>query len=281
MEKYLIVDFMNYIHRGLIGMGPKDEYSLVYCFFVNLRATIEQFNPTKLMFALEGHPQHRYDLYPQYKENRIIKTGSNDEKSEKKIHTKQKIHNSAEIVLNILKNINCTTVKHPNYEADDCINTLCAMLDDEDVVVITSDSDAIQLLQKYKCKVYNPIKKQYFEASTRTPYVVEKAIRGDKTDNIKSVLKPKKADAALNDPKVLEEFLKDDEIRNQFNTNCSLIEFVLAPTDELELVIGQQDFDKVFEEFEKMDFKSFTEKQNEKAEAKWNKFTSTFKNLVI
>lgn len=286
-DKYLIIDFMNYVHRGLVAdffkkkeSKEEDKYSLVYTFFVNLRATVEAFQPTKLFFVLEGHPKHRYELYSGYKENRIIKTG--DVKSEEKSKVKTKIHFASQVIRELLLNFNCSLIRHPDFEADDCINTLCHRLSDEDVTVITSDSDAIQLLQKgFKdCKVYNPVKKTYFEAGPY-PYVAEKAIRGDKSDNIQRVLTPKKADAALSNPEILKKVLELPENLSQFNINKQLIEFIIIPEDELEVSVGESDFNTLKSKFSEMDFKSFVESGNEKAETKWNKFVSTFNNLVI
>ncbi len=278
MDKYLIIDFYNYLHRGLIGPGAKDKFYLAYLFFNNLRATVEQFQPTKLFFALEGRPKHRYEIYPQYKENRIIKTGQIQ--SESKIAQKQNISEAANLIKEVLTNINCTLVQHPDYEADDVINTLCHMLNGEEVVVITSDTDYIQLLEQdfENCKVYSPIKKTYFEKS-KYPYVAEKSIRGDKSDNIPCLLTPKKADKHLEDPELLKSFLSIEENRAAFSINKSLIEFINIE-EELTLCIGSNNFDKVKELFKSMEMNSFTD-ENEKAEAKFQKFASTFKNLVV
>jgi len=278
MDKYLIIDFYNYLHRGLIGPGPKDKLLISYLFFSNLRATVEQFNPTKLMFALEGHPKHRYDIYPEYKSNRIIKTGS--EKSENKIKQKSEIQEAASLIKQTLMHFNCTLVSHPDFEADDIVNTLCHMLHDEEVIVITGDTDYIQLLEQNftNCKVYSPMKKTFFEKSNY-PYVAEKSIRGDKSDNIPCLLTPKKADAHLSNPALLKEFLSIEENRAAFNINKSLIEFIKVPEDELKLENGSSNFDAVYQNFQKMEFKSYIDPGNEKAETKWNKFVSTFINL--
>lgn len=278
MEKYLIVDFYNYLHRGLIGPGEKDSLYLTYLFFCNLRATVEQFNPTKLFFAMEGRPKHRYDLFPEYKANRIIKTG--EIKSEGKIKQKENITQASNTIKDLLLNFTCSQVSHPDYEADDIVNTLCNFLADEEVVVITGDTDYIQLLEKdfKNTKVYSPMKKAFFEKS-KYPYIAEKAIRGDKSDNIPCLLTPKKADKHLEDPELLKSFLEIEENRAAFSINKKLIEFIDVPQEELVVIEGKNDFVKVFEKFHELDFKSFIE-QNEKAETKWNKFVSTFEKLV-
>src|SRR3974377_2201126 len=105
MDKILFIDAHNAMWRASIGFGPKktsaptqsspesgtedgwemvpgppappeppkertEEYVLIFNFFRNLRPIIEQFQPDKAFFVLEGHPQFRYDLYADYKANR-------------------------------------------------------------------------------------------------------------------------------------------------------------------------------------------------------------------
>jgi len=55
-------------------LAPNEDHILIYNFFRNLRPIIEVFSPDKCFFVLEGHPQFRYDLFSEYKANRIVKT---------------------------------------------------------------------------------------------------------------------------------------------------------------------------------------------------------------
>ena len=48
------------------------DYHVVFNAFRNMRALVEQLQPTRLVFVLEGHPKWRYDLMPEYKANRKI-----------------------------------------------------------------------------------------------------------------------------------------------------------------------------------------------------------------
>lgn len=295
MDKVLLIDGMNALYRASIGFGKKQVHSpiqseygikcqcggnwingshcekdvddstvLVFNFFRNLRPIIELFSPDKCFFILEGHPQFRYDLYSEYKANRIIKTASKQEE-------KDKFYKAKEEVLRLIPYLPITTCRAEKYEADDVIATLCENLKDEHVTVLSSDSDYIQLLQKgyAKCEIYNPIKKEFMIAPT-FPYIAWKSINGDKSDNIPSLLKPKKVLECMSNPDKFAEFLAVEENRAKFSINKQLIEFRMVPEDEIILSEGIKDFVSLKTEFQKLKFESIT---NEKS---WAKYTKTF-----
>ncbi len=306
MDKILLIDSLNFIWRANINFGFKkqthesclelncnhklraeekqhctcgqqwvldegrcfsqanEDYVLIFNFFRNLRPLIEQFSPDKCFFVLEGHPKFRYDLYSEYKANRIIKSASKQEEM-------TKFHSSKNEIIRLLQHLPITIAKAADYECDDVISTLCHNMQEEDVTVVSNDSDFIQVLQKgYKnCKVYNSIKKEYVEAPPY-PYVVWKCLAGDKSDNIPALVKPKKALDLVNDPDLLSRFLDLEENRANFNVNRQLIEFREVPEDQIEIREGEKDFSLLKKEFELMKFDSIT---NEKS---WNKYCTTF-----
>lgn len=245
------------------------KYNLIYNFFRNLRALVEQFEPNKIFFVLEGHPKFRYDLYADYKANRIIKTGSKQEE-------KDKILQDADEIVKLLAHLPVMCCRHPDYEADDTISSLSANMKDEEVIVVSNDSDHIQLLQKgyQNIKVYNSHKKEFQEAPGY-PYTVWKSLNGDKSDHLPALLKPKKALATVNDPQLFEKFLSIEENRANFSINKKLIDFADVPIEEVSFAEGQSNFEILKKEFEKMKFKSLIE------ENYWEKFKKTFEGVSI
>lgn len=287
MDKILLIDGMNQLHRANITFGPPikhqqindkcackspwnvqenfcygEKYGLVFNFFRNLRPLIEMFSPNKCFFALEGHPQFRYDLFSEYKANRIIKQGSAN---------KQDLFSKFEIVIDLLKYLPISVCRATNYEADDLIGSLCESLKDEDVTVISNDSDYIQLLQRgyNNIRIYNPIKKNNMEAPLY-PYISWKCLAGDKSDNIPSLLTPKKVIKCMEDPQVFQAFLASEENRANFNINRQLIEFRSVPTEEISMTEGISNFDALRSKFMEMKFESMI---NDKS---WDKYKSTF-----
>ncbi len=295
MDKVLLIDAHNAMWRASIGFSPKkveapppppeddgwemrgepappapekkevdESFVLIFNFFRNLRPIIEQFSPDKCFFVLEGHPQFRYDLFADYKANRIIKQAASKEKLDKFLQSKDEI-------VRILQHFPITVARAANYEADDVIASLCDNMRDEELTILSNDSDYIQLLQRGypHCQIYNPIKKTFMEAPPY-PYVAWKCLNGDKSDNIPALLKPKKAMDAVTNPDLFKKFMDVEENRANFSVNRQLIEFRSVPMEEIMLVEGQRNFDAVKQEFARMEFQSII---NDKS---WAKFTKTF-----
>ena len=261
----LIIDFMNYLHRCRVG-DLEGEFVLHFNFFRNLRATVEEFAPSKLFFALEGYPKHRYDLFPDYKANRrkLIKTASSQT-------TKEQVIDAANDIQKLLLLLPITLAQHPDFEADDIIHCLCRNMKDESVVVCSSDADCIQILQQgYRdCQLYNPIKKEFREAPTYL-YTAFKTLTGDKSDGIPRIVSDKKALAFCNDPDLFREFMSVEENRAKVAINKSLIQFSDVPEEEITFQEGWRNYTALKEEFIRMDFQSIVNDNS------WERYTKTF-----
>jgi len=307
MDKITLIDFHNMLWRCSIGFGPPikhiicteemctdngkydvkhkrddvhcicgakwdvddqkcygEKYIFIFNFFRNLRPLIEITEPHKIMIVGEGRPQFRYDLYPEYKANRIVKLGVKQE-------SKDRFDLAKDEIMRLLQYLPITIAHAAAYEADDTIGTLCENMKDEDIVVISADSDFIQLLQRgYKnITIYNPIKKETMEAPQYN-YLVWKILNGDKSDGIKGILKPKKALATVNDPELFRQLMSGEEFRSLFSINKKLIEFHIVPEEEIIIREGVRNFDALKKEFERMDFQSII---NDKS---WEKYVKTF-----
>jgi 5'-3' exonuclease len=271
-DRILILDGLNQTYRANIKFGSKAgdkaaENSVVYIFFRSLRALFEQFSPHQCFFALEGRPQFRYDLFPEYKSNRIIKQGSSrvrDDSFERQKST----------ILEILQYLPISRVRAAKYEADDAIYTLVNNLRNEDLTIVSSDSDFIQLLQEFhkdKVSLYHPIKKCYLSAPEYS-YLVWKSIAGDVSDNIPAIDK-KSAIKIASSPSALKEFLSSEENRANFSLNRDLITMRLVPPEELDIMPGALNVPKLKEKFEELQFSSFFKGDY------WERFVSTFSHL--
>jgi 5'-3' exonuclease len=240
------------------------KYNLIFNFFRNLRPIIEMFSPDKCFFVLEGHPQFRYDLFADYKANRIIKYSSKQDMMDK-------FHIDKNIIINLIQHLPITICRAADYECDDVIASLCEDMKNENLTVLSNDSDYIQLLQRSysNIQIYNPIKKVFMEAPPY-PYVAWKCLAGDKSDNIPGLLKPKNALTCATDPIFFQKFMEVEENRANFSVNRQLIEFRSVPSEEIIFQEGIKNFNLIKSEFKKMKFESIV---NDKS---WGKYTKTF-----
>jgi 5'-3' exonuclease len=274
MDKILLIDTYNAIYRATSSFGRppenvKPEDTIVYNFFRNLRPIIELFKPNQLLFVIEGNPEFRYSLYPEYKANRIVKTGS-------KLEAKENFKKAKAIILNLLSLFPCSIVKADKYECDDVISTLSNQMSNEDITILSNDSDYTQLLQLgfENIKIYDPIKKKYF-TSTEYPYVVWKSLAGDKSDNIKSLVPEAQAVELSTDPDKLSAYLDLEENRANFSINHKLIEFANVPEEEIIITKGEYKKDWIKREFKCLGFNSIV---NDKS---WIKYINTFDCINI
>lgn len=267
----LIFDGMNFLYRSQISFGNNSasggDYYMIFNFFRNLRATIGQFSPTKVYFAMEGHPQFRYDLYPEYKANR--KAAHKKEGFDKFLYAK-------EISYNLLKSFPITICKSELYEADDTISSLAKFLNasnpNEEIVIITSDNDYIQLISPDtpNIKVYSAMKKTFLTYSKN--FLEMKSLMGDKSDNIKGCMGEVKAAKVCQDDKLLKQAIETN--KDIFERNMKLVKFQEISIDNIVMMEGVFDVELIKSEFERMEFKTIL------AEAAWKKFVDTFMSLV-
>ena len=170
----LCIDGHNFMHRARAGF-TKGGYSIVFNFFRNLRKLVEDQNPTRVYFVLEGHPRARYEMMEDYKANRAIDP-----------ETMVDFHRQKRIIVGLLKEyFPIAVVRHPHHECDDTIYNLINRSSTAiPWTVVSNDTDFIQLLQAFNhVELWNPMKKEYVDAPPYN-YIMWKALRGDDSDGI-------------------------------------------------------------------------------------------------
>ena len=117
-----------------------DHIGGLYHFLNNLRKHIDSYLITKVVVFWDGkentHP--RLKLYPDYKLNRRLKKKSEDDLQS---YSRQK--------LRVQEYLEELYVRHSTFdlcEADDCIGYYCDKSKDEEIIILTSDRDLLQLI---------------------------------------------------------------------------------------------------------------------------------------
>jgi len=271
----LIIDGHNFIHRARTGFG-KGEFNVVFNFFRNLRYFVGLMKPTRVIFPLEGHPQHRYDLLPEYKGNRIVVEGTPAHEELADFHRQKDL-----IVDLMMRHFPVSIMRHPRFECDDVVfNIINNAATSTQFVVASNDSDFIQLLQHFdNVRLYNPMQKKYIDEGPPYDYVSWKALVGDGSDNIDGFksIGGKRAKALLDDNQLLERFFREDPTRaTKFLRNRKLIKFARwSESDAMEATSSNptRNWDVVRTTFYRWGFNSIA---NDKS---WAKYVSTFDPL--
>lgn len=271
----LIIDGLNFMHRARSGF-TKGEHNVVYNLFRNLRALVEQFQPTRVHFTLEGHPKKRLSLLPEYKANRVIDTTT--EAGGKQQVVRLDFFRQVDIIVNLItRYFPITVIRQPDHEADDLVyNVIKNASSSTEFVVVSTDTDFIQLLHRFSnVMLYNPVTKAFVEAPDYD-YVFWKALRGDGSDNVSKIpgISDARATELMDDPAALAEVLKKHG--ETFKRNVSLIRFMDFDADELLATQSSspaKDWDAVKTTFESFRFSSMVK------EPYWSRFVSTFDAL--
>lgn len=210
--KILVVDAYNMIHRSRFGFGSGD-HSIVFNFFRSLKSEIARHESTLVYVVSEGRPNHRFELNQDYKgqRERIVDEGFHRQKDE---------------ILDLCHSFPFVFARHPHYECDDVIGHICTkMHPDDEVTIVSSDSDFIQLLEHKNVKLWNPVRKKFIDPWP-VDYVTWKSLKGDPTDNIPGVkgIGEKRAFALCESDDILNDFLNTNpEKREVFETAKQLI----------------------------------------------------------
>ena len=250
------------IHRVRHGFGQGDHI-MTYGFFRALKSEITKHAADKVYVVSEGYPVHRYELNPSYKGTR-----RNDRDDG--------FYRQKDDIFKICSYLPVTCIMHPDYECDDVIGYICENSGKNDnVTIVSTDSDFIQLLELENVNLWNPIKKKFIE-KWPVDYVSWKSLVGDKSDNIPGVkgIGSKRAFKILENKRLFDEFMADDFNKAVFD-NCYK-QIKLAKLDEslLNWVINDYRFneEKLKESFTRRSFKSIIGKS-------WYKWTDTMERL--
>ena len=231
------------------NLGDRDN-AIVYAFFRSLRPLVEKFSPSKIVLALEGRPVKRLQAHEGYKATRVFDSSDNYAEQRKKI-------------LELLQSMPIEVVRHPEREADDVIGHYALSGDWDRRVIVSSDTDFLQLLnQDSRCELYNPVAKKF-----REPPCSDN-IEGFKGVGNKTALK------LLDSPEKLQQFLSDKNGNEKYALNRELIQFEHLNEADVEVSHGSANWDSLRNAFRDLGFWSMV---NNTA---WTKYTTTFKGVI-
>lgn len=227
--KYLLIDTANTFFRARHSAhrASDTEERVGFAIHVTLASINKAFRDQKadhVIFCLEGR-SWRKDFYEPYKKNRSVARQAlteSEAKEDEAFWTAFDDMNSF-----IMDKTNCTTLQHPELEADDLIAGWIQSHPDDEHIIVSSDTDFYQLLAE-NVKQYNGITdelhtlqgifdkkgERVLDKKTKEPKVIpdpeyilfKKCMRGDPTDNIFSAFPGVREKGTRNKVGLLEAF---------------------------------------------------------------------------
>lgn len=267
--KHLLLDANNLLFRARHACARRSyDNVIIHTFFRSLKPIIARFEPDYVYFVLDGYPKKRMALQPEYKGTR-------------KYHDKDGFRAQRKEAIQMIKDtVPFVTIRHPETEADDIIADLAlrCIPADHQKIVVSSDTDFIQLCQDASnTTLYNPIKKDFREAPVY-PYAKWKALRGDSADNITGIsgIGNKRAAALLEGSNLEEYFIKKPEAREKYHENLEMIRLTALDDDErkcIEFSFPKDTIEALRTTFTALKFKSMI---TDKA---WGNYSAPFMEL--
>jgi 5'-3' exonuclease len=206
-QTYIVIDTQNLFMRVRHGIrAPDAEQQLalaLHIIFNSIKKVWNQFDAAHTVFCLEGR-SWRKDLYTPYKANRKVAAIKRTPREVEEDNVFFEVMD--EFVQFIIKNTNCTVLRHSEAEADDMVARWVGLHPNDTHIIISSDSDFQQLISE-NVMIYNGISallltktgifdkdgniaknKQGKELPTPDPewLLFEKCMRGDDGDNVMS-----------------------------------------------------------------------------------------------
>ena len=234
---YILVDTANTFFRSRHAINGSADIKLGMAFHITLNSIKKawtDFDGSHLVFCLEGR-SWRKDYYAPYKRNRAESRAAATVKEQEEDRIFWEAFDTFKDFIS--EKTNATVLQNPQLEADDLIAGFIQSHPDDDHVIISTDSDFIQLIAP-NVRQYNGItettytyegifdkkgkrvidKKTNAEKDLINPEWVlfEKCIRGDPTDNVFSAY-PK-----VRKNKLLEAF--EDRSRRGFAWNNLMLQ---------------------------------------------------------
>lgn len=166
-QPILLIDSHYLAHRAFHTSGGLSHHGkgtgVIFGVLKSIGGFMEQFDTDRVAFCFESRHLKRRDVFPDYKIKRI-KANLTKEEAKARIELARQI---AQLREELLPAIGFKNVFHfDGYESDDILAALARDLSahDEEVVIVTSDADLFQCLNR-NVSIYSPQKRKLLTSS--------------------------------------------------------------------------------------------------------------------
>ena len=182
---------------------------------------IKQFDADEVIVAVDSRNNWRKEVFPFYKAHRKLVRDKDDEQGEAEEHWfnyAEYFERYTDLLEEVKTNLPFKVIEVPTAEADDvaAVLTYSEELKENEVILITTDGDYVQLLEAPFTSLYTPIKKKFVDCDDPKNELLMKIFTGDKGDFVPSI-----KDIHTFKPEFLEFCVKKLEIA-QSETNAKI-----------------------------------------------------------
>ena len=185
----IIVDYSGIAISNLFSMKEQVSENLVRHMILNsLRMYNVKFRQDygQMVIACDGGGTWRKELYPHYKANR------KKNREESGVDWKEFFRILNTVRDEIREHLPFKVVHVQGVEADDIIATLVDKTQEfgcnEQVMIVSSDKDFVQLHQHKNVKQFSPMAKAFIKEKNPVRYLQEHILRGDSGDGVPNVV---------------------------------------------------------------------------------------------
>lgn len=209
----------------------------------------------RIVLAMDDKNYWRKDVFPFYK-------GMRKKNREESSIDWTSIFKSMDDLTEDLKSLNIyTIVKVDRCEADDIMAVICKYSQDhnlvqtglieepEPILIMSADTDLVQLQKYSNVKQYSPVQKKWVETSDLRYFMMEHILRGDRGDGIPNVLSPENSlvdgirQTSLKETFIQEVLAMDDpskllpEVLKNYQRNEKLVNLDFIPEEYVGKII--------------------------------------------
>lgn len=248
----IILDYNQIALSNIIVQKLGDENMIRHMILNSIRLYNKKFGPEygQVVIASDGKGSWRRDIFPQYK-------GVRKKKREESSVDWGEIFRIMDTVRNELAEYSHFKVLNlDNCEGDDIIGTLVETTQEfgkhEPVMIVSTDTDFVQLHRYSNVKQYSPIQKKFVVEKNPKAYFFEHIIRGDTGDGVPNVLSgdnvlmdgirqspitAKKLDEWIRHADNLKSIMNEELFRN-YQRNKKMIDLSEIPNDIKDNIIN-------------------------------------------
>lgn len=153
---------------------------MYHVFFLKIHKIFKKFRNARYLVAWDapGASNWRKSIYPEYKSNRVYTEDP----------TWTTLFYGMSELKEILKSYPVYQVGFESLEADDILYAYAEHLhEDYEVIIVSTDSDLVQISQKFGTKLFHPLNQKYVDIPKTYDICHYKALDGEKGDGIPGV----------------------------------------------------------------------------------------------